>query len=127
MGQKEDEERVDSTAFQTVILVNIRDLLRKTIPRGISDEIKDLVSSTQIEGAIYSFEDNYGGPLFSVSIRNDGPGIIYYGVNKKVVITPNIAQVNANEKADLSYNSAIIRFLNIKTTTTANIRLYVLG
>jgi hypothetical protein len=132
-SKKDSRQRIDPEVFSTLMQTEMVDILNKVNNnlQGISNNIgfqtplgkfKDTVITVQTDEEILDFYNDFKRPATSVSIRNDGPGSLYVGLNAKTKSTG--APVPANDKVDFSFNGAVIRYITLRGSAQTSVRVY---
>ena len=126
--------RVETGPLETALLSSIEGLLTDTlelvklqVPTGFYDAYKFTVDKGMPQGATVNFVDLFGRPLFSVSIRNDGPANLWIGVNREADAKEYKAPIPSGDKLDINLPAAKLSWLNFKSDGSATIRLYMSG
>lgn len=97
-------------------LANIERLLEEEAPQGrvIPQELTLTNDEEELEIRAIAAR-----PVFSALIINDGPGGIYYGVNRD----PPLAQIKSGESEKIDFARPRLSYLTIKAVGTATTRI----
>jgi hypothetical protein len=126
----EEKKRVNPVPLDTLALLDMTDSLERidhrlaeATPRG---DVPQYNLTLDTEWTSIDFLSDFGRKATGFTLFNDGASDVYFRINDTYLqMTPNPTPIKKNEKLDIDMKRSSIKRLYLKSTGSANVRLFV--